>query len=153
MKRLPSGLYVLTSAFENARLGVVVHRVVQCADEPLSVCVALRKGHAISPIIRDSHAFALCAMDDRDKLLLRKFEWPGDGAGGPGLGDTDPAAMCSPLVRDDPFISLDTETLSTGSPLLKRCRFALDCRVSMHLDFESDHELYLAQVVGGRVYE
>lgn len=150
--RLHSGLYVLTSAFENTRLGVMVNWAQQCATEPVSVCVSLLKGHPVSPLIRDSHAFALCAVTDSDRLLLKKFERVKE-TGPPGASGSGTPGVYTPLVREDPFMSLDVETIATGSPVLKRSRFALDCRVSMHLDFDSDHELYIAQVVAARVYD
>jgi len=147
--------FVMTSRHEQSRLGVVVRRVMVCADAPISVCVALTKGHPISPLIRDSHAFALCAMGDDDRLLSRKFEWSradATGPNAPGLGSGQgvfaPSKMGDPA--SDPFIALDVDALETGSPIIKRCGWALDCRVLMHLDFETDHELYIGAVVAAR---
>jgi len=146
--------FVMTSRHEQSRLGVVVRRVMVCADAPISVCVALTKGHPISPLIRDSHAFALCAMGDDDRLLSKKFEWSradasaSPNASGSGQGVLAPARMGDPA--SDPFIALDVDALETGSPIIKRCGWALDCRVLMHLDFETDHELYIGAVVAAR---
>lgn len=148
------GEFVMTSRHESSRLGVVVRRVMCCADSPLSVCVALMKGHPISPLIRDSHSFALCALDPADRVLPRVFErsMPGVPSGntlnGQATGVLSPSRMGDPA--SDPFISMEVESIVTGSPVLKRCEWAIDCRVLMHLDFETDHEMYIGMVVGGR---
>ncbi len=142
--------FVMTSRHETSRLGVVVRRVMACADTPMSVCVALMKGHPISPLIRDSHAFALCAMDDGDRMLAKVFERVRGGVvseNGQSWGVLSPAKIGDPA--SDPFIAMEVESLETGSPIIKRCGWALDCRVLMHLDFETDHEMYIGAVVGG----
>jgi flavin reductase (DIM6/NTAB) family NADH-FMN oxidoreductase RutF len=136
LRHLPAGSYVLTAAFEGKRAGMLVHWVQPCADEPLLLCAAVRKGHRVEPLIRDSHAFAVCRIDPDDKLVSRKF------SGG--------------FTRDeagDAFDSIGFETLSTGSPVIRRCICALDCEVVRHIDLEADHELYVGHVVAGRVYQ
>jgi flavin reductase (DIM6/NTAB) family NADH-FMN oxidoreductase RutF len=130
----PRGAYLLTAAFEQKRSGQIVHSAQSCADEPMLVCIAARKGHPIAPLIRDAHQFAVCLIDPADKLLLRNF-----GAGGS-------------QGRGDPFDALELERLATGAPVLKRSLAALDCQVIRHLDVEADHELYIGQVLAGRVY-
>ena len=128
------GSYLLTATFEHKRAGQIVQSVQPCADEPMLVCVAARKGHPIEPLIRDAHRFAICLIDQEDKLLLRNFGAP-------------PAAG-----RGDPFDALELDRLTTGSPIPKRCLAALDCQVIRHLDLEADHELYIGQVLAGRTY-
>lgn len=130
---LPAGHFVLTSAFEAKRSGMIVRWVQPCAEEPLLVSVAARRGHSIEPLIRDSHAFALCRVDPEDKLVARKFavHRPPDDAG-------------------DPFDSVPVETMVTGSPVLKRSQLVLDCEVVRHFDLEADHELFIGLVVAGR---
>jgi flavin reductase (DIM6/NTAB) family NADH-FMN oxidoreductase RutF len=131
----PRGLYLLTARFEHKRAGQFVEFVQPCSNEPLMICVAARKGHSIEPLIRDSHCFAICRVDPEDKLLHRKFT---------------PAR--TPESVGDPFDSLEVERLTTGAPVLRRSMAVLDCQVARHLDLESDHELYIGLVVGGRVY-
>ncbi|MFM9958054.1 MAG: hypothetical protein ACKVZJ_08245 [Phycisphaerales bacterium] len=166
--------FLMTARHESSRRGLVVPRVMACADAPMSVCVSLPKGHPISPLVRDSRGFALCAIDPSDRVLLRLFErreqvsstgmmngqggfgvagggggggsGSGSGSGGGGGGGGGVGA------EGDPFISLELESLLSGAPLVKRCRYALDFKVTMHLDFESDHEMYIGMVVGGREY-
>jgi len=92
-------------------------------------------GLEIDPLIRDSHAFAVCLVDPTDRLLLRKF-----------------CAKRTPDDRGDPFLSFEVDRLVTGSPILKRAAMAIDCEVVRHVDLEADHELFVGEVVAGRVY-
>src|SRR5437868_6723731 len=111
MTAISAGLFVLTAQFEGKRAGVIVRSVQPCADEPLLLCAAVRRGHWIEPIIRDSHAFAVCMIPSADKLLVRKF-----------------AETARP--RDgDPFDCMPTIRLVTGAPVIARAVVALDCEV------------------------
>jgi len=131
---LPSGLFVMTSAFDGERTGARVTSVQVAATEPLLVCVASRKGHRIEPLIRDSHAFAVCLVARTERLVLRKF--PPDSPGEEGV---------------DPFDSMLVETMATGSPVIARALAVFDCEVVRHFDMEADHELYIGQVMASRV--
>ena len=134
LNSLPSGTFLLTSAFEQKRAGMLVHWAQPCAEEPVLVSVAARKGHSIEPLIRDSRAFALCRIDADDRLLLRKFR-----------------SHRPPDEDGDPFDSMEIETLVTGSPVVSRAMSALDCQVVRHFDLEADHELFVGQVMAGWV--
>jgi flavin reductase (DIM6/NTAB) family NADH-FMN oxidoreductase RutF len=134
LDKLLGGVYVLTAAHESRRSGQVVRWVMPCAEEPPLVCVAVRKGHAVEPLIRDSGRFAVCRLDPRDKALTRRFS--------PGR---------PPDSRTDPFEGLEVCRLQTGAPVLLRSVVALDCELVRHFDAESDHDLYIGLVVGGGV--
>lgn len=135
MRTLPSGHFLLTAAFESARAGQIVQWAQACASEPRLVCIAARKGHSVEPLIRDSHAFALCTLAPDDRFVLRKFS-----------GDHPPDE------GGDPFDAVDVERLATGSPVLRRCVCALDCVVVRHFDLEADHEIYIGEVVAGKFH-
>lgn len=137
---VPTGTFVVTSAHDGKRAGVLARSVAPCAAEPLLIMLSLRKGHSIAPLIRDSHHFGLCRVDPSERLLMRKFS---DLDSGPDLADDN---------AGDPFDSVAIETIHSGSPILKRCLFALDCEVVRHFDLEADHEIYVAQVHAARVH-
>ncbi len=129
---LPSGLFLMTAAFDGRRGGVIVRSVLPCADEPVLLSVAIRKGHWIEPLIRDSHHFGICLVDPADRLMVRKF--------------ADDAS------RDaDPFDCFPVDSLVSASPLLKRAWACFDCLVVRHFDLEADHGLYVGQVLSARV--
>ena len=131
---LPSGLFIITSAHDDERAGARVTSVQVCATAPLLLCVASRKGHRIEPLIRDSHAFAVCLVAPTERRVLRKF--PQDSPGEEGV---------------DPFDSMLVETMVTGSPVMARSLAVFDCEVVRHFDMEADHELYVGQVMASRV--
>lgn len=125
--------FVMTSAFENDRSAILVEWLQQCAMSPPMVCVAVRKGRPIEPIIRDSHAFALCEIAESDLTLDRMIR-----------------RACE--HDDDILESLPYETLRTGSPCIMREGRVFDCEVIRHVDFEADYELYIAQVLEVKRY-
>lgn len=108
----------------------MVRRVIQCADEPVCVCVAMRKGSRINPIVRDSRVFAVSLMPCADKLLLKKFDTP-------------------EATDEDPFDSFRVISLRTGCPVMSRALLAFDCEVLSHVDLEADSELFVGRVLEG----
>ncbi len=134
VSRLPRATYVLTAAHEDKRSGILVHWVQPASEEPLLVSAAVRKGHSIEPLIRDSHSFAINRISPDDKLLLRKFS-----------GHDAPDEM------GDPFDAIQVVNLRSGSPGIRRAYLILDCMVIRHFDLEADHELYIGQVIDARV--
>ena len=116
------------------RIGVVVELLQRAAADPPSISLALPKGQPISPIVRDSHAFGICVVPEGDPFLPRHFARRDVG------------------VEDitDPFDGIGIYTLETGSPLIERAAACFDCSVTMHIDFEGDHELYVASVIASR---
>ncbi|MBK7403950.1 MAG: flavin reductase [Phycisphaerales bacterium] len=122
----------MTAAYEEERAGIVVRAVQPCGTEPPLICVAARTGHRIEPLIRDSRCFAICQLDPANRLVLRKF---------------DPDA---PTDRGDPFDAIPFDALVTGSPIIRASALVFDCEVVRHYDLETDHELYVGQVLGCR---
>lgn len=133
LDRIPTGCFVLTAAYEDKRTGVIARSVQPCADEPVLLSVALRRGHGIEPLIRDSHAFAVCLINPQDRLLIHTFR------------ETEHEENLE--EPHDPFDAVGARALSTGSPILDRAIAAFDCEVVRHFDLEADHQLYIGQVV------
>lgn len=130
---LPSGLFVFSGQYEGRRSGTLVRWVTLVSTEPALVCVSMRKGHWVSPIVRDSHHFGISMVKETERLVLKKFTEmvrPKDG---------------------DPFDCLALEKLSTGVPLLAKSPLVLDCEVTRHLDLEADFEMFIGRVLGYRM--
>lgn len=128
----------MTSAYSGSRAGLVVHSVQRVAQDPVLLCVAAERGHAIDPLIRDSRTFALGVIDEDDAFVRRRFAMRVNGSTGP----------CVHVEGDDPFDALQSTTLVTGSPLLEQCSTWFDCELVRRLDLESDTELFVGQVLG-----
>ena len=137
LRRVPSSRYLLTAAHGASRNGMLVTRIQHCADEPPIVAVSVRKGHQLSPLIRDSAVFALAELRPTERLLARKFESPVD------------------LHGEDPFLGhrLLSESLTRGLPIPAGVAAWMYCELVRHLDIEADHELYVGRVVAGAVIE
>lgn len=132
--RLPTGLYLLSGRHQGDRAGILALGVHLCATEPRLICVPVRRGHRIEPLIRDSRVFAVCSVALDDRAMRRRFE-------------RHPSAE----EYHDPFDAVPVVTLETGAPILASSALAFDCEVVRHLDMDADHELYIGRVVGARL--
>lgn len=130
---LQTGRFLMTAEHDDAQAGVIVRSVQVCSEDPPMLCIAVRTGHPIEPIIRDARCFAVCRLDEGDKLALRKFS-------------TDPCAD-----GESPFDAIPIQKLRTGAPVLRRSSLVFDCEVVRHFDLEAESELYIGQVVACRV--
>ena len=139
LNTLPSACCVMTAAYEGKRGGLLVHRVMACANEPPSIAIAVPKGQRLATLIRDSHAFAVNILSPSQRLIIKKFreiQLPE-----PGLA----------YAANDPFDTLELRTLRSGAPVLARAVAAIDCEVMRHFDLEADFEVYVGVVVAAQV--
>jgi flavin reductase (DIM6/NTAB) family NADH-FMN oxidoreductase RutF len=125
--RIPSAPFLLVSAHGEARTGVIVRCVQQCAMNPPLVMVALEKGQPLSPIIRDSRNFTLCILDRGDKLTPRMFER-------------------APDHTADPFLTIPHILTPSRTPVPARCLGWIDCEMTRHMDIDGDYEVYIGLV-------
>ena len=132
IEQIPSGLFVLTSAYNGSRSAALVEWVQQCATNPPLIVAAVATGLAVVPLIRDSHRFALCQIGEEDRFLARKF------------GD-------SPPHGEDPFVTVPTTKSPGGAPIVQRAISWIECEVVRHIDLESDHGLYVGRVRAGGI--
>ncbi len=135
--RIERGRYLMTSCYDGSRSGILVESVQWLMQDPLLIGISVRKGHEIDPLIRDSRSFAIGFIDDDDKFITRRF--------GERLNGADSAIY---VEGSDPFDTLASETLVTGSPLLPQCRTWIDCEVLRRVDIENAYEFFVGSVVG-----
>ena len=126
MDRIPSGMFVLTSGHADLRGGAIVRWVQQCSVTPPMVMIAVAKGHALSPLIRDSRSFAVCQLDPQDRLAARAFELQTPGV--------------------DPFIGMVATRTPSGCPVPARALGFIDCELARHVDTDGDCEIYVGVV-------
>lgn len=129
---VPSTGWLLTAGFGDERAGLPVRWVQRAGSEPALVSVALRKGHPIAPLIRDSRAFALNLLPDAQPLLERRFV----------------NGMAERL--GDPFETLPLERMATSAPCLRAATAIIDCELFRHLDLEMECEMYVGLVLAAR---
>lgn len=126
LDRIPAGSFLLTSCYTDQRGGVPVKWVQQCCMTPPMVMLAVEKGHALSPVIRDSRAFAICQLDPNDRGTVRSFDHQQ-----PGI---------------DPFAGMTSTTAPSGSPVPMRALGYIDCELARHVDIDGDYEIYVGVV-------
>lgn len=131
MERLSSVGYLIATCHEGRRAAVMARSVGVCGDTPPMVCAAVRKGHWIGPIIRDSHRFTLSQVSCDDRLVMRKF------------------AEDATRSDADALDWLAIETME-GMPTLAKSEIALVCEVVRRIDLEAGHELLVGQVIAAR---
>jgi flavin reductase (DIM6/NTAB) family NADH-FMN oxidoreductase RutF len=105
--------------------------VQQCAFEPPHISLALQRGRAIIAWLSQGAAFTLNILDDSQTDMIAHF--------GRGFALDEPA-----------FDGLDVEQSETSGPVLREALAFLECRINGRHPV-GDHELFLAEVVGGRV--
>jgi len=129
---IPRGLFLVTSAHEGLRSGVLTQWVQQCLSKPPMVMIALPKGTPVEPLIRDSHCFVLCQIGQSDRILHHKFAIP-------------------PLRGDDPFDTLSSFPAPSGAPVVELAMNYLDCELHRKVELDHDHWLYAGLVRNGAV--
>lgn len=133
MGRLPSGIFVLTAAQDDKRMGIIVSFVQQACLNPPMVTVALAKGRPIMPLISESRRFGLCQLAENDKIMVRKFAKFNDAA-----------------ITEDPFLGFELlQGVLPGLPILSNTLAYLECELVTHMDIEGDHDLFVGVVRGG----
>jgi flavin reductase (DIM6/NTAB) family NADH-FMN oxidoreductase RutF len=129
--RIPSGLFVLTARRGTAETGMLTSWVQQCAFDPPHISVALQRDRPIIAWLTDGASFTLNILDDSQTDMIAHF--------GRGFALDEPA-----------FAGLEVERLEGGGPVLQEALAYMDCRIRDQLPV-GDHELFIAEVVGGRV--
>lgn len=124
---VPHGLFLMTAEHDDTRTGVLSTRVQVCSVDPCLVVISIPRGTPIEPLLRDSRSFALCRINDGDRLVQRRF---------------DP----HPRRGDDPFVGIPTSIAVTGAPIVHRAQYYFDCSIVGHLAPEADCRLYLGEV-------
>jgi flavin reductase (DIM6/NTAB) family NADH-FMN oxidoreductase RutF len=132
LQSIPHATYVLTCCHDQFRDGIITQWVQQCSTDPPMLVVAIPKGRAIEPMLRDARAFALCMVPDSDRRALRLFGT-----------DHEP--------DEDPFLSLTTDEAVTGMPILQQSLVWFDCKLEGHLSPDADCRLYLGRVVAAHI--
>jgi flavin reductase (DIM6/NTAB) family NADH-FMN oxidoreductase RutF len=129
--RLPSGLFVLTVRRGEIESGLLTSWVQQCAFEPPTLSVALKRNRPITAWLTDGSPFMLNILDASQTDMVAHF--------GRGFDPGQPA-----------FLDLEVERLNGGAPVLTEALGYLSCRVSGRCTV-GDHEMVLGVVLGGRV--
>ena len=129
--RIPSGLFILTARRGDKETGMLASWVQQCAFDPPHVSCALKRDRLLTEWLRAGTPFTLNILDDDQTDMVAHF--------GRGFALDEPAFERLDVERPDGTAAVLTESLAY-----------LTCQVTGHLRV-GDHEIFVAQVTGGRV--
>jgi flavin reductase len=131
MRRLASGVTVITTAHEGGRFGLVSTGVASVSAEPpmLLVCVN-QAASSHDPIVRSGH-FCVNVLREDDQELAARFS--------------------SPQHRATRFVGREWRVLATGAPALAGCLASFDCLVERALA-AGTHTVFFGQVAEVRCW-
>lgn len=130
--RIPSGVYIVTTAQHGERQGVMATWVAQAGFYPPKVTLAFNKERPILSVLKPGSRFTVNVLSNKNMDIFKKFAGPSvDGVDRfDGLRLSEPATASGPVFAD--AVSF------------------LDCRVESFLD-AGDHVVVLAEVKHGSV--
>ncbi len=129
--RLPSGLFVLTARRGEAETGMLTSWVQQCAFEPPHISLAVKRDRPITAWLTEGTCFTLNILDHTQTDMVAHF--------GRGFSLDEPA-----------FADLEIERPEGSAPVLQEALAYLECQVTTSCVC-GDHQLFLCQVLSGRV--
>lgn len=131
--RVPSGIFVLTVADDHAETGMLASWVQQSSFQPPQVSVAIKPTREIVKMLPRGAVFTLNILEDGQTDMVAHF--------GKGFA-----------LTDDAFAGLEVDRCGTGGPILTESLAVLHCRVVERVS-AGDHDLFIAQVIAGRMLD
>ncbi len=127
MAQLTGCSFFLTATGADKSHGVMAEFVMPCANTPPMLMVAVRKGMALSPLIRDSRMFTVSAVDGMALAHAKRLDQ---------------------MIIDqaDSFMGINVDHTPTGIPVLANSLAWFECELARHIDIDADCELYVGTV-------
>ena len=115
--------FFLTAKGTDKSHGVMAEFVTACANTPPMLMVSVRKGMALSPLIRDSRMFAVAAVEGIALAHARRLDQ---------------------MIIDqvDSFMGITVDHTPSGIPVLANSISWFECELARHIDIDADCELY-----------
>jgi flavin reductase (DIM6/NTAB) family NADH-FMN oxidoreductase RutF len=129
--RIPSGLFILTACRGDSETGLLASWVQQCSFSPPLISIVIRKERPIARWLTLGSEFTLNILDHTQTDMVAHF--------GRGFELGQPA-----------FEGLDIERPPGVGPVLEEAVAYLVCKVNAR-EPAGDHDLFIAELVGGRV--
>jgi flavin reductase (DIM6/NTAB) family NADH-FMN oxidoreductase RutF len=127
--RIPSGIYVLTSKWEDRVETMLASWVQQAGFKPPSISVAVGRDRAIGRAIAQSRVFGVTILSAGDKALMKRFAKVAAG--------------------DDPLEGVALVERVGRAPVLADGLAWLECDLAEIYDFGGDHQLVVGRVAAG----
>lgn len=131
LRRISYGLYIVSSYKGDKMNGQCANSVFQVTSDPIQIAVGINKNNLTHEYIQDSQVFSVSILDTKGLALVKHF--------GYRSGRTA-----------DKFTGVAFAKGHTGTPLIKDCLAALECKVVGKLDLGT-HTLFVGEVTCARV--
>jgi flavin reductase (DIM6/NTAB) family NADH-FMN oxidoreductase RutF len=131
--RIPSGIFVLTVAEGGVDTGMLASWVQQCSFKPPRLSVAIEPNRDIVRRLTTGAGFSLNILESSQTDMVAHF-----GKGFP--------------PGEDAFRGLAVERDAGRGPVLSEALAFLDCQVVQRF-VAGDHELFIADIRGGRLLD
>lgn len=131
--RIPSGLFILTARHAGKETGLLASWVQQCSFQPPMVSLAIKPNRPVVSFLQPGAAFTLNLLEDGQTDMIAHF--------GKGFA-----------AEEDAFKGLEVRRDGPGGPILAEALAVLECQVT-HRHSAGDHDLFVAQVISGRVLD
>jgi flavin reductase (DIM6/NTAB) family NADH-FMN oxidoreductase RutF len=131
--RIPSGLFIVTLARPGVETGMLASWVQQCSFKPPLVSLAMQRGRAITELLPKGSKFTLNILESSQTDMIAHF--------GKGFAP-----------NEDAFQGLDVTREQDQGPILTEALAYLVCQVNDRYP-AGDHELFLAELIGGGVLD
>ena len=125
--RVASGLYVVTTKFEDKEDAVLASWVNQCSFDPPAVTIALGTLRSARLLVETSNSFIVNILPKDDMSLLKHFSRPPENI----------------------FKGIKTRKGLDGIRVLSESVSYLECEV-VHSVNAGDHILYVGEIIGGK---
>ena len=125
--RVASGLYVVTTKFEDKEDAVLASWVNQCSFDPPAVTIALGTLRSARLLVETSNSFIVNILPKNDMSLLKHFSRPPENI----------------------FKGIKTRKGLDGIRILSEAVSYLECEV-VHSINAGDHILYVGEIIGGK---
>lgn len=127
--RMPTGIYLLGSAYAGRRNLMTHSLAMQVAVQPKLVAVSVVRDALTHELIDGGGVFSLCFLRREDRALVRTFTKPAEEGPEPGA-----------------LSGVEVVSGRTGAPVLARSAAWLECEVRQSLAV-GDHTLFIGEVV------
>lgn len=125
MRRLASGVTLITSVYEGKRAGLIATAVSSVSTTPPTLLICVNRSASAHDVIDGSGSFAVNLIAASDLYLVDVFS--------------------KPALREQRFKAGDWTTLASGTPILATSLASFDCKIVHRLAYES-HTIFLGEV-------
>ena len=130
LKKLTTGIYVVTSKQGSTIKGMVASWVSQVSFSPPLVMVAIKQGRCSHKMIGEEKVFAINILGKKQKKMISTFK------------GKDKA--------EKKFTTIPYEVKRTGVPIMKDALAFLDCKLISEIT-PGDHTLFIGEVLEGDI--